>query len=217
MALSTQDIGKKIIKVVENQIDAEIEKLDNLSVSELETIRKERLAKMKKDNEEKKVWLENGHGEYSEIEESEFFNTTKKSKNVIAHFFKSDSPRSKIMDHHLKILAPQHLEAKFVKLDAEKAPFLTSRLNIRVIPTVLIVIDNVTKDKIVGFTDLGNCDDFSTEILKWRLAQSGSLKYEDDLFNPPEKTKQNQKTKYVIKTKKTIRSRQSDTSESDED
>lgn len=59
MALSTQDIGKKIIKVVENQIDAEIEKLDNLSVSELETIRKERLAKMKKDNEEKKVWLEN--------------------------------------------------------------------------------------------------------------------------------------------------------------
>ncbi|CAB0014889.1 unnamed protein product [Nesidiocoris tenuis] len=183
-------------------------KLDNLSVSELETIRKERLAKMKKDNEEKKVWLENNRS---------FSIPQRNRKNVIAHFFKSDSPRSKIMDHHLKILAPQHLEAKFVKLDAEKAPFLTSRLNIRVIPTVLIVIDNVTKDKIVGFTDLGNCDDFSTEILKWRLAQSGSLKYEDDLFNPPEKTKQNQKTKYVIKTKKTIRSRQSDTSESDED
>uniref|UniRef100_A0A0A9W660 Thioredoxin domain-containing protein 9 n=1 Tax=Lygus hesperus TaxID=30085 RepID=A0A0A9W660_LYGHE len=217
MALPGQDIGKTIIKAVENQIDAEIEKLENLDISELESIRKERLAKMKQESEEKRLWLANGHGEYSEIEESEFFNVTKKSKNVIAHFYKNDASRCKIFDHHLKLIAPRHLEVKIVKLDAEKCPFLASRLNIKVIPTLLVVVNNITKDKVIGFSDLGNCDDFSTEILEWRLAQSSVIKYEGDLLNPPEKTKQNQKIRRVIKTNKTIRGSSYNTSDSDDE
>ena len=38
----------------------------------------------------------------------------------------------------------------------------------------------------VGFTDLGNCDDFSTEMLEWRIAQSGAIEYDGDLLTPPD-------------------------------
>lgn len=62
----------------------------------------------------------------------------------------------------MKILAAKHIETKFCKVNAEKCPFLTQRLKIRVLPTLILVKDQKTKDYIVGFTDLGNCDDFST-------------------------------------------------------
>ena len=44
-----------------------------------------------------------------------------------------------IVDKHLGILAKKHLEAKFVKINAEKCPFLTERLRIKVIPTIMLV------------------------------------------------------------------------------
>lgn len=39
------------------------------------------------------------------------------------------------------------------------------------IPTIGLVKENKTKDFIVGFTDLGNRDDFTTEVLEWRIAR----------------------------------------------
>lgn len=69
-------------------------------------------------------------------------------------------------------MAKKHLETKFIKLNVEKAPFLTERLRIKVIPTLALVKDGKTKDYVVGFTDLGNTDDFSTEMLEWRLGCS---------------------------------------------
>ena len=55
------------------------------------------------------------------------------------------------------------------QIDAEKTPFLCDRLKIRTIPTVILIKDSVTRGYIVGFTDLGNTDEFSTEMLAWRL------------------------------------------------
>ena len=49
---------------------------------------------MKKQQAKKQEWLSNGHGNYEEIpEEKEFFNVTKKSENVVVHFYKDDSFR----------------------------------------------------------------------------------------------------------------------------
>jgi len=39
--------------------------------------------------------------------------------------------RCKIVDKHLALLAPKHMETKFCKINAEKCPFLTDRLKIR--------------------------------------------------------------------------------------
>lgn len=174
-------------------------------------------------------------------------------------FYKDGSPRCKIADEHLKILAKKHVEARFCKLNVERCPFLTGvdkkivqsakdstkvrkffeslkiniilkyteliihyyfmtiseRLRIKIIPTIALISDSKTKDYIVGFTDLGNCDDFSTEMLEWRIAQSGAIAYNGDLMNPPEKGK---KTKSLLAGKpKTIRSRESDGSDDDWD
>ena len=89
---------------------------------------------------------------------------------------------------------------------------LSVRLKIKVIPTIALVVDSKTKDYIVGFTDLGNCDDFSTEVLEWRIAQVNAIDYSGDLMHPPDNTKMK---KQRVNKKKTIRENDSDDSDSD--
>lgn len=78
----------------------------------------------------------------------------------------------------------------------------SERLQIKVIPTIALIKDSKTKDYIRGFTDLGNCDDFSTAILEWRIAQSGVINYDGDLLIPPEEKHRKNK---ITMEKKTIR------------
>ncbi|XP_031846360.1 phosducin-like protein 3 [Nomia melanderi] len=176
-------LQQKVIEAtqcVEKQLDAEIEKLDNLDINDFEKLREERLKKLKLLQQQKQNWLLAGHGEYSEIyDEKEFFDVSKKSENIVCLFYKDDSPRSKIVDHHFKILAKKHMEAKFCKLNVKRCPFLTERLRIKIIPTIALIVNSKTKDYIVGFTELGNCDDFSTETLEYRISLSGVIKYDD--------------------------------------
>lgn len=102
---------------------------------------------------------------------------SKKSPNIVVHFYRDSTERCKIVDKHLQILSKKHIEAKFCKVNAEKSPFLTQRLRIKVIPTIALIKDNKTKDYVVGFDDLGGRDDFSTEMMEWRIAQSGAIEY----------------------------------------
>lgn len=81
----------------------------------------------------------------------------------------------------MAILAKKHVETKFIKLNVEKAPFLTERLRIKVIPTLALLLDGKTKDYVVGFTDLGNTDDFTTEMLEWRLGCAQVINYRWDI------------------------------------
>ncbi|CAH0730826.1 unnamed protein product, partial [Brenthis ino] len=195
-----------VAQTMEKQLDAEIERLDALDNSDLETIRQQRIAEMKLRAKQKQEWLAAGHGEYTEIDgEKEFFTICNKSDNVVCHFYRNDAPRCRIVDMHLKLLAKKHVETRFVKLDAERAPFLTGRLKIRVIPTIGLVKNNKTKDFIVGFTDLGNRDDFSTEMLEWRIARSEVIEYSGDLLTPPDEAKKQRAIQ--IQSKKTIRGR----------
>ncbi|XP_012214626.1 thioredoxin domain-containing protein 9 [Linepithema humile] len=209
-------LQQKVIEVanhVEQQLDAELEMLDNLDISDYEKIRTHRLNELKRMQKQKQDWLLLGHGEYSEIyDEKEFFAISKKSENIVCLFYKDDSPRCKIVDHHFKILAKKHIEARFCKLNVERCPFLTARLRIKIIPTIALIINGKTKDFIVGFTELGNCDDFSTEKLQSRLAQSGVINYDDDL-----QTSETAKKPFIFKPAKpkTIKGRNSDDSDDD--
>ncbi|KAL0809135.1 hypothetical protein ABMA28_012759 [Loxostege sticticalis] len=197
-----------VAQTVEKQLDSEIERLDALDSGDLEAIRQQRINEMKQRAKKKQEWIANGHGEYTEIDgEKEFFGVCNKSTSVVCHFYRNDTPRCRIVDMHLKTLAKKHVETRFVKLDAERAPFLTGRLKIRVIPTIGLVKDNKTKDFIVGFTDLGNRDDFTTEMLEWRIAKSDVIEYSGDLLTPPDQNKK----KIQVHSKKTIRGRQDDT------
>ena len=201
-----EQVLQHVAQTVEKQIDNEIERLDAMDSSELEAIRQQRIADMKKRAKQKQEWLANGHGQYTEIDnEKEFFNVCNKSENVCCHFYKNDSPRCKIFDMHLKQLAAKHVETRFIKLDVERAPFLTGRLKVQVIPTLGLVKENKTKDFIVGFTDLGNRDDFTTDILEWRIARAGVIEYSGDLTVPPADARRQRLLQ--AQSKKTIRGR----------
>jgi len=71
-------------------------------------------------------------------------------------------PHHQVMDKHLQELCQLHLETKFVRIDAEKSPFLTERLKIWMLPTLALVKNEKVLDYVVGFDDLGGKDDFTT-------------------------------------------------------
>lgn len=192
-------------KAVEAQVDSELHRLENLDEDDLESLRRKRLESMKKLNEQKKEWLSLGHGKYEELkEEKEFFDCCKQSNKVVCHFYRDSTFRCKIVDKHLALLAPKHIETRFVKLNAEKCPFLTQRLKIRVIPTLCLARDSKTVDFIIGFDDLGGTDEFSTEMLEWRIAQAEVINYSGDLLNPPG-TSSEKKINFLAKKEKAIR------------
>lgn len=201
---------------LEQQLDSQINQLDNLDSDDIQNLRNQRLNELKELNKKKQEWLNSGHGQYSELcDEKEFFEMSKKSANIVVHFYRDATERCKIVDKHLQILSKKHIEAKFCKVNAEKSPFLTQRLRIKVIPTIALIKDNKTKDYIVGFDDLGGRDDFSTEMMEWRIAQSGAIDYNGDLLTPPDQAK---KQKNLLQQqKKTIRGRQYDSDDSDFD
>ncbi|XP_012480179.1 thioredoxin domain-containing protein 9 homolog [Gossypium raimondii] len=160
-----------VAKAFEDQIDEEIAALDRLDHDDLEAIRERRLQQMKKMAEKRSRWIGLGHGEYSEIPaEKDFFSIVKASERVVCHFYRENWP-CKVMDKHLSALAKQHIETRFVKIQAEKSPFLAERLKIVVLPTLALIKNAKVDDYVVGFDELGGTDEFSTEDLEDRLAK----------------------------------------------
>lgn len=66
---------------------------------------------------QREEWRSKDHGLYSEIaEEKEFFDVCKKSDKVVCHFYRASTWRCKIVDKHLNLLAPRHLETRSMQL-----------------------------------------------------------------------------------------------------
>ena len=124
------------------------------------------LERMKEDAKKKKEIAaqkaKEKYGQYREIIETEFLDTMLKNKRVVCHFYHNDFERCKIMDKHLVKIASEHPETLFVKINAEKTPFFTAKLNIRVLPTVILFVDGKAITRFIGFQDFGMRDDFPT-------------------------------------------------------
>ena len=60
---------------MEDQVDAEMKKLESMDEDDLEALKKRRIDMMKKQQEKKQEWLAQGHGEYSEIPEEKVLPT----------------------------------------------------------------------------------------------------------------------------------------------
>ncbi|KAJ6809301.1 thioredoxin domain-containing protein 9-like protein [Iris pallida] len=169
-----QIIEKQVLtvaKAVEDQLDEKISALDRLDPDDIEALRERRLQQMKRMAEKRSRWISLGHGEYTEISEKDFFAAVKASDRVVCHFYRENWP-CKVMDKHMSLLAKQHIETRFLKIHAEKSPFLTEKLRIVVLPTLALVKNAKVEDYVVGFDALGGTDDFSTEDLEERLAKS---------------------------------------------
>ncbi|WCJ17877.1 hypothetical protein M5689_000263 [Euphorbia peplus] len=164
-----------VVKAVEDKLDDEIAALDRLDDDDLEVLRERRMQQMKKMAEKRSRWISLGHGDYTEIpSEKDFFAAVKASDRVVCHFYRENWP-CKVMDKHLSILAKQHIETRFVKIQAEKSPFLAERLKITVLPTLALIKNTKVDDYVVGFDELGGTDEFSTEELEERLAKAQVL------------------------------------------
>lgn len=192
-------------KTIEDQIDAEIEKLDRMEDEELQALERKRAAALKKQVKKKEELVASGHGVYSELSnETEFFEATKNSKNLVVHFYRSSTMRCSIVDKHLQALAPRHIETKFCKINAEKSFFLVTRLKVKVLPTIVLCKEGKVVDYIIGFDDLGGVDDFSTEMMEWRIARSNCINYSGDIYVPPGSRKK-VVNPLMRRTQKTIR------------
>ncbi|EOA26112.1 hypothetical protein CARUB_v10019538mg [Capsella rubella] len=139
---------------------------------------------MDREVEKREAFKRQGHGEYREVSEGDFLGEVTRSEKVICHFYHKEFYRCKIMDKHLKTLAPRHVDTKFIKVDAENAPFFVTKLAIKTLPCVVLFSKGIAMDRLVGFQDLGTKDDFTTNKLENVLVKKGMLskkkKEEDD-------------------------------------
>ena len=82
----------------------------------------------------------------------------------------------KVTSKHLDLPAKkEHPETKFVKVHAEKFPYLTEKLQIWMLPTLALVRKEKVIDYICGFDDFGGKDDFKTETLEKRLLEAAMI------------------------------------------
>ena len=78
------------------------------------------------------------------------FVATKTSPRVVCHFYRSETWRCEILDKHLTQLAARHIETRFIKINVANCPFICERLNIVVLPALVLTNNNVTAGIIEG-------------------------------------------------------------------
>jgi len=143
--------------------------------TEFMKMRAKRMREMKERHQKYNKYLQKGHSKYEEVSSDEFLPAVTGSKYVVCHFYHKDFERCKIVDKHMRILAPKHIPVRFITINAEKSPFFVKKMNVRVLPTICIFIDGVTTQRLVGFNDLGKTDDFPTHVLEAKLGDAAVL------------------------------------------
>ncbi|RVX05701.1 Thioredoxin domain-containing protein PLP3B [Vitis vinifera] len=167
-----------------NSINQEVDLDELMDDPELERLHADRIASLKKEAEKRQALKKQGHGEYREVTEADFLGEVTGSEKVICHFYHREFYRCKIMDKHLKSLAPRHMDTKIIKLDAENAPFFVAKLGVKTLPCVILFRKGIAVDRLIGFQDMGGKDDFATRTLEALLIKKGIVsekkKDEDD-------------------------------------
>lgn len=142
----------------------------------IQAMKQRRINELKNKQIEYAKNIAKGHGQLRTISQDEFLpECTGSSQYVVIHFFHKEFKRCTIMDHHLHMVARQHMETKFCRIDAEKSPFFIQKLNIQTLPTLLIFENGKTVNRLIGFNGLSegnnNIDTWKTYQLQIYLAQ----------------------------------------------
>lgn len=161
---------------MEAAVDAEISKADALDDDGYAKIKQKRVAEMKKQAAERQMNQANGHGSLTKVDQKDFFTVTKQSTKVVAIFSRNSNKYGKAMLEHAELLAQKHLEARFIWVDAENAPFLTDKLNIYMLPTICCIMDNKVHKQHNGLNEIDGSGRYSSGTLEYLL-------YTDDMLN----------------------------------
>lgn len=97
---------------------------------------------------------------------------------VVVHFFQPGFRTCQIMDSALEKIAQFHYNTtKVVRIEVKNAPFLTARLNVRVLPCVLVYVNGKETKRLVGLQELGNDPNkLEYSVLERVLYASGAVK-----------------------------------------
>ncbi|KAJ0106092.1 hypothetical protein Patl1_17651 [Pistacia atlantica] len=184
IAAAARDYQKEILAQEKAQASAsaneEVDLDELMDDPELEKLHADRIAALKD--------MEN-----TEIGEGDFLGEVTGSEKVICHFYHKEFYRCKIMDKHLKALAPKHIDTKFIKLDAENAPFFVTKLGVKTLPCVVLFRKGIAVDRLVGFQDLGGKDDFTIKTLEAILTKKGIISEKKDEDNEENGYEENQR------------------------
>lgn len=157
--------------------DALLDSLENEAENDptLVHLREARIQALAADLARAKQQRNEGYGTYPQItDEKKLMEMTTTTKFCVVHFYKPDFNRCRIMDGHLEVLAPVHLQTRFLRMDVEHAPFLVAKLGIKILPCVIAFVDGLSVDRVVGFEGLGYSEDtFKTGDLERRLVECG--------------------------------------------
>lgn len=189
---ANQIIGQKLTQTMdattraqEAALDDELDKYDELLQDEdaLELLRERRLEQLKKSQSQFHAWRDLGHGVYSELDSSDvakaFFEAAKQSERLVVHFYRPTTRYCDVYHKHLEILAQQHLETKFVKINVDRdgstgVAYLVEKLGIHIMPTVLCVKNRKAVHHVRGLSEVGG-EDCETVMLAYILALHGVL------------------------------------------
>jgi thiol-disulfide isomerase/thioredoxin len=120
-----------------------------------------------------------GHGSYSPVEEKDFLSAVTSSHLCVVHFSLDEFERCKILHKHLQSLSQKYFKTRFMKANAPDLPFFTEKLNVKVLPCLILFKNGIAFDRIVGFEDFGNTDDYKTMALEKRLLEAGVIEEEE--------------------------------------
>jgi hypothetical protein len=131
------------VQVEENEGDQEYEdeneEDEDNDDPELERIRNQRKKQLIAAHNIKIENIGKGHGQFREISQDEFLNEVTSSLKTVCHFYHNDFAKCEIMNHHLAKLAPQHIECKFIKMNADKAPFFVEKVRVHFFDSVILL------------------------------------------------------------------------------
>lgn len=205
------------VRIQEETLEQELMNYDQLLDDDnaIDILRQKRLNEMKQQSITKQKYINNGHGQYMELSNSsnvdvakEFFHVTKQSAKVIIHFYKSTSSHvCDIFHKHLQILATRHYETKFIKINVESVQndsinmtthngitYLVEKLQIHIMPTLVLINNRNVIHKIQGFDELGGIDTFTTNTLAYILGNYGIINRTDEEEEIPEELLQSNNT-----------------------
>jgi len=155
---------------------AELEEANETGDPTLSNLREQRLEQLRSEILKSRVAKDQGSGSYIKVkDEKEVMDLTTSQKLVVVHFAHPDFGRCLVMERHLEALAKRHFDTRFIGVNVEDAPFLVTKLSVRVLPCVLSFVDGNTVDRIIGFEGLGVGDKFTTKDLETRLLTAGVL------------------------------------------
>lgn len=140
-------------------------------------LRRMRLQNLKSNQEKEAEWRSKQHGEFREIGQDDFFNIVVREKGgselCCVHFYHKDFETCKVMDRRLSEIARTMLAVKFVKIDAERSPFLVERLRVTTLPCLLLFKKDVCVDRVLGFEGCVSAEgSLDGEVLRSRIART---------------------------------------------